>query len=301
MGNLTPTPVPNGDALVVSFLGSLGPRTRQAYAQDLESFRAFVGAASVTETTRILLSQGNGHANALALGYKNSLIAAGLRPATINRRLAALRSLVKLARTLGLVPWTLEVGGAKIDSERDLRGPGRAQMKQVLNALSQRSDPKSLRDLAILRLLYDLGLRRGEVTSLDLDHFDRPGRSLSVLGKGRESRVRLTLPDETAQALERWVAARGETAGPLLLNFDRAKKGLRINGSSLYRLVRGLGLGRPHGVRHSAITAALDLLGGDLRKAQKFSRHSDVRLLAVYDDNRQDLAGEVARLVAADI
>ena len=54
----------------------------------------------------------------------------------------------------------------------------------------------------------------------------------------------------------------------------------------------------PHGFRHLAITSALDLTKGDVRAAQKFSRHKDVRVLNTYDDNRQDLAGDVARLVA---
>ena len=55
---------------------------------------------------------------------------------------------------------------------------------------------------------------------------------------------------------------------------------------------------RPHGLRHLAITSALDLTHGDVRAVQKFSRHKDMRVLNLYDDNRQDLAGDVARLVA---
>jgi len=55
---------------------------------------------------------------------------------------------------------------------------------------------------------------------------------------------------------------------------------------------------RPHGLRHAAITAALDATGGDVRAVQKFSRHRDVRVLQRYDDNRRDLAGGVARRVA---
>ncbi|MBJ7596867.1 MAG: hypothetical protein JF922_02105, partial [Candidatus Dormibacteraeota bacterium] len=55
----------------------------------------------------------------------------------------------------------------------------------------------------------------------------------------------------------------------------------------------------PHGVRHAAITALLDLSHGDVRAAARFSRHADIRTLIVYDDNRQDLGGKMARLVAA--
>lgn len=55
---------------------------------------------------------------------------------------------------------------------------------------------------------------------------------------------------------------------------------------------------RPHGLRHAAITEALEATGGDVRRVQRFSRHKDVRVLLVYDDQRKDLAGEVSRLVA---
>jgi integrase/recombinase XerC len=53
-------------------------------------------------------------------------------------------------------------------------------------------------------------------------------------------------------------------------------------------------------LRHAAITEALDVTGGDVRRVQKFSRHRDVRTLTTYDDNRTDMAGEVAKMVAAN-
>jgi integrase/recombinase XerC len=57
---------------------------------------------------------------------------------------------------------------------------------------------------------------------------------------------------------------------------------------------------RPHSLRQGAITAALDLNGADARAAQRFSRHLDLRTLTLYD-NRQDLAGKMARLVASTV
>jgi len=54
------------------------------------------------------------------------------------------------------------------------------------------------------------------------------------------------------------------------------------------------------GLRHAAIAAALDLTG-DLQAVQRVSRHKDVRTLTIYDDNRQDLGGDVARRVAAQV
>jgi integrase/recombinase XerC len=53
-------------------------------------------------------------------------------------------------------------------------------------------------------------------------------------------------------------------------------------------------------VRHASITRVLDLSGGDVRAAQKFSRHRSVATVLRYDDNRRDLAGELARRLAED-
>ncbi|MDE2571052.1 MAG: tyrosine-type recombinase/integrase [bacterium] len=208
---------------------------------------------------------------------------------------------MKLARTLGLVTWGLEVQNLKAAQDRDLRGPGRTALKKVLGELEQKLGPKARRDLAILRLLHDLGLRRGEVVSLDLEHVDIATGSLAVLGKGRTGRESLSLPSKTLAVLRSWLEVRGGEHGPLFTNFDRARKGSRLTGTGIYRLTRGLGLGRPHGLRHAAITEALDLMAGDVRKVQRFSRHRDLRVLNFYDDSRQDFAGQVAKAVAANL
>ena len=115
----------------------------------------------------------------------------------------------------------------------------------------------------------------------------------------------MTLPQPTKDALEAWLTARGTEAGPLFVNFDRAKKGGRLTGAAVYYIVSKLGLKaglvvRPQGIRHLAITSALDLTQGNVRAVQKFSRHKDMRVLNLYDDNRLDLAGDVAKLVAGD-
>ena len=68
-------------------------------------------------------------------------------------------------------------------------------------------------------------------------------------------------------------------------------------------LGREVGLSRPvapHGLRHQAITEALDKTGGDLRRVQKFSRHRDIKTLMIYDDHRHDPGGDISRLVSED-
>lgn len=297
-----PTALTESPRLVQIFLSGKSGRTLRAYSLDLQDFSDFVGADTVDQAAAILLGRGHGPANELALAWRSDLLERGLSPATVNRRLAALRSLVKLARTLGMVPFSLELPGVQGQAYRDTRGPGRDGFRRLLDQTSNTA--KGLRDRLILRLLWDLALRREEVVSLDRDHVDLDAGTVSILGKGRRERETLTLPASTQTALEDWLKVRGDEQGPLVYNLDRRTKGRRLTGAGLYHVVRTLGNEagvkvRPHGIRHAAITEALEATQGNVRMVQRFSRHRDVRTLSAYDDNRQDLGGNVAALVAA--
>jgi integrase/recombinase XerC len=296
----------DGTRLVAAFLAGRNERTLRAYRNDLEDFRGFLKAGDVDEAARILLARGHGQANALVLGYRADMLERKLQAATVNRRLAAVRSLVKLARTLGMVPWSVEVENLKTQAYRDTRGPGRQGFRQLMAEAGSRTDAKAIRDCAALRLLHDLALRRAEVVALDVGDVNLESASVAILGKGRTQKERLSLPEPTRAALAAWIDARGPAPGPLFLNFDRAGKGERLTGTGLYLVVRALGRKaglavRPHGLRHAGITEALDLTGGNIRAVQKYSRHRDVRTLNIYDDNRTDLGGDVARLVASSV
>jgi integrase/recombinase XerC len=304
----TPDPSVSAARLVAAFLAGRKPETIKAYRADLEDFQAFVQSPTLDQAASLLLARGQGEANALALAYRNHLMDRGLAAISITRRLTALRSMIKLARTLGLVPWTLEIQGMKTEGYRDTRGPGRNGFRAILEVLGGRANAKTLRDRAILRCLFDLGLRRKEIITLDLADLDRQAGTLAVLGKGRTEKCTLTLPPQTQQAIDAWIGARGEEPGPLFLTMNRANQGeiLRLTAAGLYGMVRELGRKAglkvwPHGLRHSAITEALDATGGNIRAVQRFSRHKDVRVIERYDDNRTDLAGDVARKVAASV
>ena len=293
-------------SVVETFLSGRTPRTLEAYGQDLQDFARHLGAKSSEEAVNRLLANGKGAANAGAHTYRGDLVARGLAPSTVNRRLAALRSLVKLARLFNLVDFTLDVESVKSKPYRDTKGPGRIGVRLLLNELERRQDAKAKRDRSLVRLLYDLGLRRGEAVALDLEDVDLKAGTVSILGKGRTEKETLTLPDPTKSALESWLSVRGDKEGPLFVNFDRAGKGTRLTGRSVARILEDLGESvglkvRPHGLRHAAITEALDRTNGNVRAVQRFSRHRDARVLGLYDDNRQDLGGEVARLVAGSV
>jgi integrase/recombinase XerC len=107
-----------------------------------------------------------------------------------------------------------------------------------------------------------------------LEHFDLRGGRLSVLRKGKRERQWLSLDPLVTRKLQTWITLRGAAAGPLLLQVGKG--------------------GRPHGLRHAAITAALDETNGNVRAAREFSEHASIEVLMRYDDNRKDLGGDVA-------
>jgi integrase/recombinase XerC len=83
----------------------------------------------------------------------------------------------------GLVSWTIEVQGLKAEAYLDTRGVGRTGYRRLLEELDKRTDAKGVRDRAILRLMYELALRRIEIARLDLEDVDLAGATLQVLAR----------------------------------------------------------------------------------------------------------------------
>ena len=293
--------------LVRDFLGGRRQTTHKVYSQALEDFTRFLGVGRVDQAASILLSRGPGPANQSVLRYRTHLVHRGMSTATINVRLAAIRSLARLARVVGLISWALEVRNLRDEGYRDMSGPGIDGVRGLLDRAAQHSSPAhAARDVAMLRLMFDLGLRRGSVTSLDREHVDLNAGVIHVHVKGKRERVRRSLPDPTSRALQRWLEYRGAHGGPLFVSLDRRQGGGRLSGRSLHRIVKKLGAdigitARPHSLRHSSISTALDLSNGNIRAVAKFSGHANINVVERYDDCRRDLAGEIARRVAASV
>jgi integrase/recombinase XerC len=307
-----PTPADPGAELLADFLAGLKPSTRRAYVFDLGDFAAALMAPSTAHAVGSLLALAGGDANRLVMAYRNTLLSRGLATATVGRRLAALRSVTKLARMLGLIAWSIEVKAPPVEARRDVRGPDRVEWRSVWKAARDAGDTmKGRRDRALLALLYDLALRRNEVVTLDLADYHADGGTVLVLRKGKTEKVRLTLPGPTRKALADWIHVRGIAPGPLFFRLDRGNRqrpedasrltgdGLRVIAGSLGRRAKLDRPLRPHGLRHSAITAALDA-GVDIRDVRKYSGHSRLDTVLKYDDARDDVAARVARKVAGD-
>lgn len=308
------SPTLDGNRLIESFKRGMSPRTLEAYAGDLEHFGGFCGEAPGM-AVRDLLTVSHGQANGLGLAYRASMIEAGLAPATINRRLSAIKSVVKFARTLGLTDWQPEIDGVKSQSYRDTAGPGVDGSRALLKAARDQAvgyDQGSVqiarakRNAAIVRMLFDMGMRRGELTSLDMEHVDLDARKVWVMGKGKRERIPMTLPIETTKALREWLDTRSTIClphdKPVFVGLSGPKIGKRLSGKGIWEFVSTAGKrvgikAAPHGLRHASITEVLDATG-DVRAGQKFARHSNVNTTMIYDDNRSDIGGVAAQRVA---
>lgn len=311
IANLQPSSfcVPEPDILGELLADKRSVNTRRAYEKDLTDFFVTITGMSPTPTlVNEFLQLRRYDAMAIVLNYKAQLVEKGLKEATINRRLAAIKSLVNYARKVGKCDWSLQdVKTEKVKPYRDTTGISPDAFKQML-AIPDRNTLKGKRDYALLRLLWDNALRRGEVAQANIKDLDLDAKTLWIVGKGRGTQkeaITLSLP--TLKALQAWLIARRETdiKQPLFIALDHASYGHRLTGTAIYKLVRAYaeaaGITKmisPHRIRHSSVTAALDATGGDVRKVQKLSRHANLNTLMIYDDNRQNLQGEISDLLS---
>ena len=282
--------------------------TRRAYKSDLtDFFKQVTGSTPTPRLVREFLQLERATAIAAVTKYKALLIQAKKSEATVNRRLAAIKSLVRYAQNTGQCEWSLEaVRGEKAQAYRDTSGIDVSGYIKVLKQPNRRA-LKGKRDYAILRLLWDNALRRNEVASCDIEHLDIERQKLSILAKGKGTQRQLvSVSEKTVAAISVWLQARDRKqphspSDPLFISLANNSWGHRLTGSAIYELVRSYaksaGITKvfsPHRVRHSSTTAALDATDGDVRAVQQLTRHAKVETLMRYDDNRQNQQGNIS-------
>lgn len=290
--------------LAEEYFSHLNERTRQTYLQGLRDFAHFLGETELFPALLKFLHLPPFEANRIVLRYQTNLRERNLSPGTVNTRLTALRSLVRFMQNMGLIAWELGVKNVPSQGYRDTSGPTQDVFLRMLwKAREQRSSAKARRDTAILMLHRYLGLRRGAIVNLDFEDVDLEGGTISVLEKGKlEKRIR-TLPQGTKAALLAWIEERGNAPGALFHNLHHNPKvRKRISGTGVYHVVRTLGekVGiqtRPHAIRHSSVTDLLEITNGNITGVQQFAGHKDVRTTCIYNDNRRDEAGQLAKLL----
>ncbi|WP_405109089.1 tyrosine-type recombinase/integrase [Micromonospora sp. NBC_01405] len=238
-----------------------------------------------------------------------------LTPATVARKLSALSSwydfLVKL-RAVEANP----VSGAdrpRVDRDHSATvGLTPEEVDMLLAAVEAEAGPTAARNRAAVALLADLGLRVGELVSLDLADLgaERGHRSVRFVGKGGKPRRRALTPS-TTYAVDAYLAERAaqarvtvpELTGPLLVTAT----GGRLDRHSVFRLVRRLARTAgipawaklsPHSLRHAFATTAR-AEGVPLEDVQDAMGHADPRTTRRYDRDRHNLDRDPAYVIWA--
>jgi integrase/recombinase XerC len=175
--------------------------TRKQYVKAIENFCQFAynGSANPETISEFLdleacapPSGGRYAAIEMVLRYRRHSIDRNLAPSTINVRLAAIKSLVDMARKLGKT--TIDLGDIEsipAETYRDTKGISVEQFKSMLEAIDP-STPIGVRDYAIMLLFWGNALRRGEIASANIEDF-LPQQQLTILGKGKRAKVAIDL------------------------------------------------------------------------------------------------------------
>ena len=290
-------------ALIEDVLGKQTPATRTAYRKDLADYgRTFhrIGASlpispdQIVEGVRALLTADFDGGHKIVRNYRQSMDEVReLSSSAINRRLTVLRGIVLAANRRGMVPWVLDIPNVKDEAVKDPGGPTIDEVGAILRSVVRDDSPRGRRAYAIIRMMADLGLRRGAVLSIDFSDLDLPKR-VRVKLKGREKKRWKALPGPTRAALKRWIDAhpgRSRRLGPVFVNLI-AGMNTRLSGSGFYgEVIHYTQLAgcrtRPHGFRHSAVTNAIvsaARLGETLDSVMQFSDHADFRMVLRYRD-----------------
>ncbi|HWR98758.1 MAG TPA: tyrosine-type recombinase/integrase [Candidatus Methanoperedens sp.] len=280
---------PAGDP-VAAFLAWLrvekncSPATVRAYAADLDQFARFCAsgetAAPAPGAPRPALDPARISLRTVR-GFLAALGARGLRGSSLGRKLAALRSFFRFLTREGLLAGN---PARPIPSPRKSQAlPSALTVDEAARLLETPGGPRrsTLRDRALLELLYSSGLRVSELTGLDLEDLDLDGAAVRVRGKGRKERI-VPVGGKAVAAVREYLARErrgGGGPGALFLNL---RDGGRLTSRSVHRLlgarVRQQGWPRrvsPHALRHSFATHLL-VGGADLRSIQEMLGHASL-------------------------
>jgi site-specific recombinase XerD len=255
-------------------------RTRRAYAVDLNGFVEWVDPQGLGPTDVR-------HRDVRR--YAAGLSSAEAAPATVARKLAAIRGLYGfLVRTERAGQNPAELVSSPKRAEKLPNVLSTEQMRSLLERIPAHT-PLQLRDRAMLELAYSCGLRCEEIVNLDEGALDFETEQLRVLGKG--SKERLLPVGEPAQRALRRYTERGRRAlatDPRERALFLSKSGKRLSNSDI---TRRLGLWTreaaiaadvsPHSLRHSFATHLLEG-GADLRTIQELLGHASISTTQVY-------------------
>lgn len=263
------------------FAGRRSAATREAYAGDIAQLGRYLLANE--NAARELAHARAAEAGPADLpGWRDAQIGAGLRPATIARRISAARSFFRYLRAAG---YRHDDPGAGVEVPRvspELQAAPHVEasdVRAILRAVERgRLARTATRNRAIVRLGAEIGLRCAELCGLRVADFDAKAGTVRVEGKGGRVRI-LDTGDVLAGELAELVAGRPLDARIFPISTRRVRQLAHLWGERA-----GVQL-TPHALRRTFATVYLDR-GGSLESLRRALGHSDPRTTARYDRRR---------------
>ncbi len=278
----------------------LSDNTLSAYRRDLARYSGFLsslGRASLAEVSKADVAA---FSQAVSSGGDGG---SPLAPASASRTIVAVRGWHRFALTEG---WTTTDPSREIHPRKIPRRLPKAistgEVEAILEAASVGEEIPTLRDRALLELLYACGARISEVVGLDVDDLTLTAGEESVLlrGKGRKERV-VPVGGIATRAIGAYLvrgrlglAVKGKGNPALFLN----SRGARLSRQSAWAILRtaaeraGVPDVSPHTLRHSFATHLLSG-GADVRVVQELLGHASVVTTQIYTHVTADTLREV--------
>ena len=282
----------NFEKLITSFTRhleverSLSVHTIRAYIGDLESLLNHLETIGVTDISQLELVH-------LRSWLANQQVKGGART-TLSRRAVSVRLFTKwavknkylakdVAATLATpkghrtLPEVLDIADAK------------TAMDSLATRASEEETPISLRDVAMVELLYATGARVAELCGLDLSDIDYDRQTIRVLGKGNKERT-IPLGNPAMKALNVWLkegrdSIKNSLSGNAVFLGARGKRidqrTVRTVVYNALQAIEGIERMGPHALRHSAATHLLEG-GADLRTVQEILGHASLATTQIY-------------------
>lgn len=265
---------------------SLSVHTIRAYIGDLESLLNHLETIGVTDISQLELVH-------LRSWLANQQVKGGART-TLSRRAVSVRLFTKwavknkylakdVAATLATpkghrtLPEVLDIADAK------------TAMDSLATRASEEETPISLRDVAMVELLYATGARVAELCGLEMSDIDYDRQTIRVLGKGNKERT-IPLGNPAMKALNVWLkegrdSIKNSLSGNAVFLGARGKRidqrTVRTVVYNALQAIEGIERMGPHALRHSAATHLLEG-GADLRTVQEILGHASLATTQIY-------------------
>jgi integrase/recombinase XerC len=264
-------------------IGSKGAsiHTVSAYRRDLHQFFASITGEEEFDPELHLAEVDISRITPLQIkGFISDLTGKALDSRSINRKLSAVKGFFKFCTAQEILDDNPAAGVKGL--RQAIRQPRFLPTEEMDLLLD--SAELSLRDQAILEILYSTGMRVSSLIGLDVKDYDRHHQLLSIVAKGSKEQL-VPIGDPACEAIENHLSEHPNPKpdSPLFVN----RSGNRLNARSVQRLCRRLGLqlgiGRvtPHSLRHSFATHLLEA-GADLRSIQELLGHESLKTTQKY-------------------